>query len=195
MQYNFRAFGVWSYVLDILKCPSTATQSSYASASGSPSHTTSVVTQDQWVYTDEQIMAYIMRSVSILICLSIGSSTSSREQWLALSHMFIQIDLAREYQLCQALQEAKQEDRLIQDFYSLLFGYQEELQTMNVLFSNFMFVFTLEFQKQRDRRNLFHFAMRLHPEFETLHSSILHRHPLPSLTEAVAEFTSEKIRL
>ena len=33
------------------------------------------------------------------------------------------------------------------------------------------------------------------PEFEALRSSILHRHPLPSLTEAVAEFTSEETRL
>ena len=86
-------------------------------------HTTSAVTQDQWVRTDEQIMAYIMWSVSIPIRLSIGRSTSSREQWLVLSRMFVQIISAREYQLCQALQEAKQEDRSIQDFYSLLFRY------------------------------------------------------------------------
>jgi len=88
MQYNLRAFGVCSYVQSILKCPSTATPSSYAS-SDSQSHTTSVVTQDQWVRTDEQIMAYIMRSISIPIRMSIGHSISSREQWLALSHMFV----------------------------------------------------------------------------------------------------------
>jgi len=61
--------------------------------------------------------------------------------------------------------------------------------------SRFHVVFTLEFQKQRDHQNLFHFALRLRPEFETLRSSILHRHPLPSLTEAMAEFTSEETRL
>jgi len=58
-----------------------------------------------------------------------------------------------------------------------------------------MFVFILEFQKQRDRQNLFHFAMWLRPEFEALHSSILYCHPLPSLTEAVAEFTSKEAPL
>ena len=66
---------------------------------------------------------------------------------------------------------------------------------MDVPFSDFMFVFALEFQKQRDCWNLFRFAMRRRPKFETLHSSILHRHQLPSLTEAVAEFTSEETRL
>ena len=37
--------------------------------------------------------------------------------------------------------------------------------------------------------------MRLHLEFETLRSNILHRHLLPSLTEAVAEFIYEGLRL
>jgi len=66
---------------------------------------------------------------------------------------------------------------------------------MDVLFPDSMSIFALDFQKQRDRRNLFHFVMRLHPEFEALRSSIIHRHPLPSLTEVVAKFTSEEIRL
>ena len=97
-----------------------------------------------------------MRSVSIPIHLSINCSTSSREQWLALSRMFVQSSAAQEHQLCQALQEAKKENCSIQHFYSLLFRYWEELQTMNVLFSDFMSVFALEFHKQRDRQNLFH---------------------------------------
>ena len=46
--------------------------------------------------------------------------------------MFVQTSAAREYQLCQVLQEAKQEDRSIQDFYLLLSGYWKELQTMEV---------------------------------------------------------------
>jgi len=66
---------------------------------------------------------------------------------------------------------------------------------MDVPFSDSMSVFALEFQKQIDRRNLFYFAMRLRPEFEALRSNILHRHPLPSFTEAVTEITSEEIRL
>jgi len=121
-----------------------------------------------------------MRSIFILNRLSISHSTSSRKQWLSLSHMFVHIGAAWEYQLYQALQEAKQEDRSIQDFYSLLFEYWEELQTMDVLFPDSISVFALEFQKQRDRRNLFHFDMWLRLEFEALRSSILHRHPLPA---------------
>ena len=82
------------------------------STSVSQSRTTLAVTRDQWFRTDEKIMAYIMRLVFIPIRLSISRSTSSRKQWLALSRMFVQTGAAREYQLCQALQEAKQEDRL-----------------------------------------------------------------------------------
>ena len=44
--------------------------------------------------------------------------------------MFVQSGAAREYQLVQALQDAKQNDHSIQEFYSLLLGYSEELYTM-----------------------------------------------------------------
>jgi len=120
IQYNLCAFRVWSYVQGTLKYPSvvdisivTVTPSLNVSTSVSQSRTTSVVTQDRWFRTDEQIMAYIMRPISIPIRLSIDRSTSSREQWLTLSRMLVQTGAARKYQLCRALQEAKQEDRSI----------------------------------------------------------------------------------
>ena len=55
--------------------------------------------------------------------------------------------------------------------------------------------FVLDLQTQRDRRNLFHFSMRLRPEFEALHESILHRSPLPNITDVVCEFIAEEMRL
>ena len=123
MQYNLHAFRVWGYTQDTLKCPSVADISIIivtlpwdVSTSGSLSRVTSALTQDEWVRTDEQIMADIMRSISILILLSIGRTTSSREQWLAISPMFVQIGADREYRLCQAHQEAKLEDRSIPVF-------------------------------------------------------------------------------
>ena len=51
---------------------------------------------------------------------------------------------------------------------------------MYISFPDSMSVFTLEFQKQRDRLNLFHFTMRLRPKFEALRSSILHRLHYPA---------------
>src|SRR3954468_6143888 len=56
-------------------------------------------------------------------------------------------------------------------------------------------VYILDQQKQRDKRNLYHFAMRLRPEFETLRGNILHRSPLTNITDAVSEFIAEEIRL
>src|SRR4051812_35093059 len=144
-------------------------------------------------------MAYIMRSVTIPICLSIGRLMSSQEQWFALSRMFVQSGAAREYQLVQALQDAKQDDRSIQEFYSLLSGYWEELQTMEApipaIVASSASGFVLDLQRQRDHRNLFHFTIRLRPEFEALRGSLLHRSPLPSITDAVCELISEETRL
>src|SRR3954468_7076607 len=56
-------------------------------------------------------------------------------------------------------------------------------------------VYILDQQKQRDQRNLFHFAIRLRPEFETLRGNILHRSPLPNITDAICEFMAEETRL
>src|SRR3954463_8621259 len=78
MQYNFRAFGVWGYVQGKVKCPPDAT-SRDALSSGSTSSTDALssgstssplivsdkLTPEEWTCTDEQLMAYIMRSVSI----------------------------------------------------------------------------------------------------------------------------------
>src|SRR3954468_10955147 len=201
MQYNFRAFGVWGYLQGKVKCPPAATSTDEASSgsTSSPLIVSDKLTPEKWTRTDEQIMAYIMRSVSIPIRLSIGRLTSSQEQWSALSRMFVQSGAAREYQLVQALQDAKQDDRSIQEFYSLLSGYWEELQTMEApipaIVASSAPGFILDLQRQRDRRNLFHFAMRLQPEFEALRGSLLHRSPLPSITDAVCELISEETRL
>jgi len=57
MQYNLRAFGVWDYILGTFKCPSAAsiTLSSFSTstATKSSNSSTSALTQDQWVHTDE----------------------------------------------------------------------------------------------------------------------------------------------
>ena len=58
---------------------------------------------------------------------------------------------------------------------------------MKVPISDFMSIFTLEFQKQKDCQKIFHFAVRQRPEFEALRGSILRYHPLPTITESVAE--------
>src|SRR3954462_7517695 len=208
MQYNFRAFGVWGYVQGKVKCPTddaspaasaTSTDEASSGSTSSPLIVSDKLTPEKWTRTDEQIMAYIMRSVSIPIRLSIGRLTSSQEQWSTLSRMFVQSGAAREYRLVQALQDAKQDDRSIQEFYSLLSGYWEELQTMEApipaIVASRAPGFVLDLQRQRDRRNLFHFAMRLRPEFEALRGSLLHRGPLPSITDAVCELISEETRL
>src|SRR5436853_5759839 len=101
-------------------------------------------------------MVYIVRSVSVPIRLSIGRLTSSKDQWLALSRMFVQSGAAREYQLVQALQNSKQNEQSIQEFYSLLSGYWEELHTMETPIPETVIIsapeFVLALQKQRDRR-------------------------------------------
>ncbi|XP_048231249.1 uncharacterized protein LOC125370282 [Ricinus communis] len=48
---------------------------------------------------------------------------------------------------------------------------------------------------RREERRLVQFLMALHDEFEGLHRSILHRHPLPSVDSVVSKLLVEEIRL
>lgn len=68
-------------------------------------------------------MACVVKTAFILIHMSIDCSASSKEQWAALNCMFVQSGTAREYQFYQALQDTKQKDHSIYDFYSSLSGY------------------------------------------------------------------------
>lgn len=55
--------------------------------------------------------------------------------------------------------------------------------------------FIVDLQKQHDHQYLFHLFIRLGPEFEALCGSILHLHPLSSITEAISEFIAEEMCL
>src|SRR3954467_14001980 len=72
MQYNLKAFGVWGYVHGKIKClyESSASSASTGGAAttthtGGTTSTTSTdrLTAKKWSSTDDQIQAYIMRSV------------------------------------------------------------------------------------------------------------------------------------
>src|SRR4051812_13686941 len=141
MQYNLKAFGVWGYVQGKIKCPSETAASSSTAGNSTGDSTTpgpatpasaatsgDTLTAEKWNHTDDQIQAYIMRSVVDSIQMNIGRLTSSRDQWSALQRMYVQSGSAREYQFIQALQDARQDDRSIQEFCSLLSGYWEELR-------------------------------------------------------------------
>src|SRR3954470_23828435 len=116
MQYNLKAFGVWGYVQGKIKCPSeAAASSSTAGNSATPGPATPApaatsddsLTAEKWNRTDDQIQAYIMRSVVDSIRKNIGRLTSSRDQWSALQCMYVQSGSAREYHLIQALQDTR----------------------------------------------------------------------------------------
>ncbi|PSS35073.1 Transcription corepressor like [Actinidia chinensis var. chinensis] len=53
---------------------------------------------------------------------------------------------------------------------------------------------TAAFHAYRDRSRLCHFLVALPPDYEHIQASLLHRHPLPIVGQALAELTSEETR-
>src|SRR3954468_9599957 len=81
MQYNLKAFGVWGYVQGKIKCPSESSSSSTSTGDTASTTFTDRLTAAKWSSTDDQIQAYIMRSVVDSIRMHIGRLTSSGDQW------------------------------------------------------------------------------------------------------------------
>uniref|UniRef100_A0A1D1XK22 Gag-Pol polyprotein n=1 Tax=Anthurium amnicola TaxID=1678845 RepID=A0A1D1XK22_9ARAE len=136
-------------------------------------------------------MGYLFRSVDPSIRLDLLELATSRAQWLYLAKRYIQSSGAREYQLRHELDTIRQGELSIQEFFTRLRRIWSELDAMHApgRFS------TCSCSSQRDRQYLYHFLMRLRPEFEALRGQLLHRSPLPSLEDALTDLLAEETRL
>ncbi|MQL73573.1 hypothetical protein Taro_005932 [Colocasia esculenta] len=176
---NLRTARLWGYV-----------DGSITSKDGSKEDSIVSCTQT-WGDIDEIVMGYIFRSVDPSVCLDLLESTTSRAQWTYLTKRYVQSSGAREYQLRSELDSLRQGELSIQEFFGRLRRIWSELDAMHVSGR----VSTCSCGQQRDRQQLYHFLIRLRPDFEALRAQLLHRSPLPSLDDALTELIAEETRL
>ncbi|XP_026406860.1 uncharacterized protein LOC113302209 isoform X2 [Papaver somniferum] len=144
-----------------------------------------------WERCNAKIITWINNSVDLSIDMHLDKFSTAKEVWDHLATLFFQSNFAKRYQLESDIREAKQGDRDVQEFYSIMNGYWDQL----ALTEPADLKTVAPYVKYREEQRLVQFLMALRHDFEALRGQILHRNPLPSLDSVVNELLAEEVRL
>ncbi|PSS29043.1 Endonuclease [Actinidia chinensis var. chinensis] len=118
---------------------------------------------------------------------------TAKEVWNYLVERYSSVDGANEYQSVLELYDFRFEPhQTLTDFYnkiSNLWNYLAQFEPTWTCPTD-----TTAFHAHRDRSRLCHFLLALPPDYEHIRASLLHRHPLPTVGQALAELRSEETR-
>ncbi|CAK9160432.1 unnamed protein product [Ilex paraguariensis] len=116
---------------------------------------------------------------------------TAKQIWDYLTTFFVQSNFAKRYQLEHEIRAARQGDKTIQKFYSVMIGFWDQLILAEpAQLSTHMIYCTF-----REEQRLVQFLMALADDFEGLRGSILHLLPLLIVDAAVNELLAKEVRL
>ncbi|GFZ08801.1 ATPase E1-E2 type family protein [Actinidia rufa] len=118
---------------------------------------------------------------------------TAKEVWDYLAEQYSSVDGANEYQLGLELHHLRFDSgQTLTDFYNKLSNLWNHLAQFEPTWT--CPIDDDAFYAYRDRSRLRHFLMALPPDYEHIRASLLHRHPLPTVGQALAELRSEETR-
>ncbi|GFZ09189.1 hypothetical protein Acr_20g0009970 [Actinidia rufa] len=116
---------------------------------------------------------------------------TAKEVWDYLAERYSSVDGANEYQLRLELHHLRFDSgQTLTDFYNNLSNLWNHLAQFEPIWT--YPTDAAAFYAYRDRSRLRHFLMALPPDYEHIRASLLHRHPLPIVGQALAELKSEE---
>uniref|UniRef100_A0A5B7BTX9 Retrotransposon Copia-like N-terminal domain-containing protein n=1 Tax=Davidia involucrata TaxID=16924 RepID=A0A5B7BTX9_DAVIN len=146
--------------------------------------------QKTWNVNNAKIITWINNSVDQTIGVQLAKFNTAKQIWEYLSKLYVQSNFAKRYQLEADIRAARQEDRSIQEFYSVMTGFWDQL----ALTEPAGLSAHEPYLTYREEQRLVQFFMALRDDFEGLRGSILHRSPLPSVDSVVNELLAEEVR-
>ncbi|GFZ07089.1 hypothetical protein Acr_19g0000260 [Actinidia rufa] len=118
---------------------------------------------------------------------------TAKEVWDYLAERYSSVDGANEYQLGLELHHlCFAPGQTLTDFYNKMSNLWNHLAQFEPIWT--CPTDAAAFYAYRDRSRLRHFLMALPPDYEHIRASLLHRHPLPTVGQALAELRSEETR-
>ncbi|KAJ9676412.1 hypothetical protein PVL29_025100 [Vitis rotundifolia] len=132
-----------------------------------------------WVVLDARIMSWLLGSVEPHIVTHLRPHRSAQSMWAYLKKVYHQDNDARCFQLEHAIVMFQHVSLSIQDYYSTfltLWHEYADLVTADVSIVALSIIQTIHATTQRDQ-----FLMKLCPEYEYVHSSLLNRSLVPCL--------------
>ncbi|CAL5387066.1 unnamed protein product [Camellia sinensis] len=155
---------------------------------------------EEWDSKNYQIITWFRNTSITSISLQFGRfqldsvTTPAKDIWDFLKERYQTTGLAHQYQLQNQLHRMRQEStQSINDFLSQIYSVWDQLALSEPAWHDpeDAVLFTIH----RNQQRLVQFLMALTSSFEPVRASLLHRHPLPTLEQAISELLSEETRL
>ncbi|GFS41192.1 hypothetical protein Acr_00g0072940 [Actinidia rufa] len=148
---------------------------------------------EDWDSVNSKIITWFSNtSVSSIHSLFTPFETA-KEVWDYLAKRYSSVDGSNEYQLGLELHHLRFDSgRTLTDFYNKMSNLWNHLAQFEPTWT--CPTDAAAFYAYRDRSRLRHFLMALPPDYEHIRASLLHRHPLPTVGQALAELRSEETR-
>ncbi|KAL5762227.1 hypothetical protein ACOSP7_018491 [Xanthoceras sorbifolium] len=149
---------------------------------------------DDWDSKHHQIITWFRNTSVQSINLQFGRFETATSLWDFLATRYTASDLSHQYQLLRTIHQLRQEPgQSIADFHSKMQFIWDQLALSEPTWTDT--TDAIKFTTYKDQQHLIQFLMALHDTFEPTRASLLHRHPLPTLEQAVSELISEETRL
>ncbi|GFZ11774.1 hypothetical protein Acr_23g0001590 [Actinidia rufa] len=148
---------------------------------------------EDWDSVNSKIITWFSNtSVSSIHSLFTHFETA-KEVWDYLAERYSSVDGANEYQLGLELHHLRFDSgQTLTDFYNKMSNLWNHLTQFEPTWT--CPTDAAAFYAYRDRSRLRHFLMALPPNYEHIRASLFHRHPLPTVGQALAELRSEETR-
>ncbi|XP_059626893.1 uncharacterized protein LOC132269658 [Cornus florida] len=149
---------------------------------------------EEWDNKNHQIITWFCNTSISSISIEFGRFDSAKSIWNFLKHRYTTIDLAHQYQLLTNLHnKTQQPGQSISTFVYEMHAIWDQLSLSEPTWS--CASDATKFTTYRDEQRVIMFLMALQPSFEPVRASLPHRHPLPTLEDAITELLSEETRL
>ncbi|XP_073225690.1 uncharacterized protein [Cicer arietinum] len=137
----------------------------------------------KWNVSNSKIITWISNSFVLLIDVQLAKYDIAKEIWDHLKCLYVQSKFAKRYQLANDIKALKQNNKIIQEFYSAMTNLWDQLTLMESTKLKAVKTYT----NQREEQRSVWFLMALRDDFEGHPGGVLHRSPLP--TVEIREFS------
>lgn len=145
---------------------------------------------ESWKVNNSKIITWVNNSVEQSIGMQLAKFSTAKQVWDHLARLYMQSNFAKRYQLEMDIRAARQGDQSIQEFYTIMTGFWDQL----ALTGPADLSLNASYCTYREEQRLVQFLMALRDDFEALRGSILHRSPLPHVDFIVNELLAEEVR-
>ncbi|KAF5451731.1 hypothetical protein F2P56_026811 [Juglans regia] len=142
---------------------------------------------------DAKIISWILGSIEPHIILNLRPYKTSKAMWEYLKRIYTQNNSARRFQLEFEMANFSQGGLLVEDFYSgfsNLWAEYTDIVYSSIRADGLPHVQSVHETSRRDQ-----FLMKLRSDFESVHSQLMNRDPVPSLDDCLGDLLQEEQRL